>query len=409
MSGKDFKLPPEPAAGILAGELKKLEQTLGVPESLASRLAEFESFTRAAQAAHAQTLPLARAMEAARAQTLPFERAAEAMCAQTLHFEEAAKQTNRTLELMNAGFARAGSAVSIANSEFARSMDSIAKTIDLTKRFQEARALDLQKQFQEVAPGILEFQRHIEGASPTAKMFANLTRTLGLDQPRFLEATSSVKKMMEAVAAPALDIRKMMAELQASSAITLLSAGSFASSTTLNLTSVPEVVLEVVERNLREAGAQMASQTAEVAPSVEKVPGNWPWDRRLKKEPEYVQYIVYILLFFLLQPLIEGYFHALWERWMNSGSHEARTQIAIEIQQNFGPDRLTPLRCVKRAIDVREGPSTTSRVTGRLSADQPVEVLEKHGPFSRIRYRDVTDGEIREGWAASGFLLKSKC
>jgi hypothetical protein len=372
VSGKELKPPPEPTGGIQASKLKKLERTLGVPESLASQVGRTlnldqsrffgvsSSVEKMMREAAAPSLEIQRMMRELAAPSLEIQKTMRALAAPSLEIQK---------------MMRALAAPSLEIQKTMRALAAPSLEIQETMRVLAAPSLEIQKMMREATAPFLEIQKMMRGAA----------------------------------AAPSLNIQKMMAELRANSAMTFLSAESFASNNTLDLTSIPEVVLGVVERNLREAGVEIATQTEQVAPAAENIQVDWPWERRLKKEPEYVQYIVWILLFFLIHPIVEGFFHALAERWLNSDSAQARTQISIEVRQNFGADRLAPLRCAKRAIDVREAPSTTSQVTGRLSADQPVEVLETRGPFSLIRYRDPVNGETREGWAASGFLVKSRC
>ncbi len=54
--------------------------------------------------------------------------------------------------------------------------------------------------------------------------------------------------------------------------------------------------------------------------------------------------------------------------------------------------------------------------TGQGILDHPFEALlaksamiETEGSFSRIQYYDSASGEVREGWAASGYLVRAAC
>jgi hypothetical protein len=53
---------------------------------------------------------------------------------------------------------------------------------------------------------------------------------------------------------------------------------------------------------------------------------------------------------------------------------------------------------------VRSEASTAGKVIDLLPHGTAVEVLESHGSWSLIRYRVPHSSDIREGWAASGYL-----
>lgn len=291
--------------------------------------------------------------------------AAEAARAYSAQLDGIASQASRLLHLAEPGFAKAASAVMMANSEWTRSInDSIS------------RAQDLDELWKRAADSVVDF--------------AKLTESI-------------------VAAAPQLDIQTMLDELRASTAISALATGHFATNGILPLTTVPEAVREVVQRHLPQVSSQDTLQPAPAAPSPETAaPTDYAWDAWLKLQPPWVQ-VFFWLLIRLVLIVLAGVAHTL-ERWLSSDSHEARTQTVVEIKQTLGPDYVNGLRCVRgTGVKLREGPSKDAPVVGRLSAGRPVEVVETQGSFTHIPYRDPATGEIREGWAASGYLVNVAC
>jgi Bacterial SH3 domain len=143
--------------------------------------------------------------------------------------------------------------------------------------------------------------------------------------------------------------------------------------------------------------AQVPESTS--APAMSSLEDAW------KALPFPVQLFVYLLWYLLLIPLAASYV----QRWTKS-SPESRPEIIVNVNETLGDDFSRNLRCVRGAgINIRESPSKTAPIIGRLGRSQAVAVIETEGSFSRIQYHDPVSGEIREGWAASGYLVGTTC
>jgi len=118
----------------------------------------------------------------------------------------------------------------------------------------------------------------------------------------------------------------------------------------------------------------------------------------------------FLVLLFILKSMSEEIIHEHVKGWTGAHSREERQVVYGQITQNFGEDSAKHLRCVRAStLKVREEPSAAGEILNLLPRGTPVEVLESHGSWSRIRYRVPHSTDIREGWAASGYLSFEIC
>jgi hypothetical protein len=289
----------------------------------------------------------------------------EGLLAHSRQFEEVSKNLDRMLRLHDSGIARAASSIATASSEWTRSLDSILGRVDWAKNIHES------------VGSIGNFARLAEGMGSL----------------------------------PELKFQKMVDDLFSNRGMDALSGHSFATKGVLNLSTVGQAALAVVERHFPEVKEQVEETAANAnSPREKEEPTDYVWDAALKRQPPWFQVMVMLLMLVALQPVYDAYKKFVAERWLSSGSEEARSQIVIEVCQNLGSDSVVQLRCTRgTGVSVRESPNKQSAVIGRLSAGQPVEVVETQGAFTHVRYRDASNHEIREGWAASGYLVNSAC
>ena len=145
-------------------------------------------------------------------------------------------------------------------------------------------------------------------------------------------------------------------------------------------------------------GADVLALQPSIAPSEDALT---TWFRGL---PSYLQVFLLVALFFA-HPVTDFLVH----RWLTE-SAEDRPKVAVEINQYYGGEFPGDVRCVRGSgVIVRDGPSKTSLIIGRLGINQPVVVVDTAGAFLKIRYQDADSKEIREGWAASGHLISGAC
>jgi hypothetical protein len=114
---------------------------------------------------------------------------------------------------------------------------------------------------------------------------------------------------------------------------------------------------------------------------------------------------VFIWLFttLFLEPILQ---REVVDRFLSARDEAARVVIITEVQQNFGRDLLEPIRCVKAShLRVRSAADKDAEVVDELSEGQSVEVVERSGGFSHIRYVSTSTGDFKEGWAATSRLV----
>jgi hypothetical protein len=127
------------------------------------------------------------------------------------------------------------------------------------------------------------------------------------------------------------------------------------------------------------------------------------------KQPIQVKFL-FLLLLFIVKSVTDAYIAEHVKVWTAPHSGEERQLIYNQITQNFGADTARRLRCVKAsALKVRSEASTTSKIIDSLPHGTAAEVLESQGSWSLIRYRVPHSSDIREGWAASGYLSLEIC
>lgn len=127
-------------------------------------------------------------------------------------------------------------------------------------------------------------------------------------------------------------------------------------------------------------------------------------------QPPATRLLILLLLYLLDQifgPIIG---EEVRGRWLKSSDSATQQIIINEIHQYNIPDAANSLRCVNGSgVNVREAPSTDAAIIGKLPGGRPVVVLESHAAFSKVEYIDASSGETRNGWAASGYLVKAVC
>ncbi len=380
---------PQREFGLLAAELKKLEglgtvaadlkrlqtQTLSISSAVASGLAAHSIAADFGRLYSDRVEGIAR--DVRNSLSLMDSNIARATSALTLARTDWSSQAIRTLEITTAAHPV----------EIRKQLDQVASSINFSKVFEQAaKSLDLTKHVQQ-ASGSFDYVKDAAAAARSIINSVNLTMLPGR--------------------AATLNVDAILKDLRASTAITVLSTGPLAAQGVLHLSSIPEAVREVVQRHVAETSVATAPTRSPTAASSESaVPADNGWEPWLQRQPMWVRLLFWSLITLLLGPMLHAYWDVQMERWLGSHTPEARTQIESEVQRDFGSDYLNRLRYAKGTLRVREAPRTDASIVDRLSAGQPVELLEAHGTFSHIRYRDPASGQIREGWAASGYLVK---
>jgi hypothetical protein len=134
------------------------------------------------------------------------------------------------------------------------------------------------------------------------------------------------------------------------------------------------------------------------------------WNEWLRRLPAHVQFIVLFLVLLVLQPIADAAWSQLVARWLGADKVQDQRVVIEETRNYFGTGSVQSLRCVRaRSLRVRESADKKAVVIGSLRAGQSVEVIEVQGSWSLIRYKDQTTGELRQGWAASGYLVGCTC
>jgi len=130
----------------------------------------------------------------------------------------------------------------------------------------------------------------------------------------------------------------------------------------------------------------------------------------LFQQPAYKQAIVISIYVLVILPLVTAIWANRVDAWLGHPMPEARTIIYNDIKQNFGAEEARRLRCVRAAnLNVRSEGSTAGTIVDALPGGTSVEILETKGSWSLIHYRVDKFAEIREGWAASGYLAVNMC
>jgi hypothetical protein len=119
---------------------------------------------------------------------------------------------------------------------------------------------------------------------------------------------------------------------------------------------------------------------------------------------------VFLVILWILQTTVAALIGEGVKAWMNAGDHQERQIIYNQVTQDYGAEAARRLRCVRAsALKVRSEASTTGQIIDSLPRGTAVEVLESQGSWSLIRYRVPHSSDIREGWAASGYLSLEIC
>ena len=280
------------------------------------------------------------------------------------------------------------------------------------------------KQMERLLAPSLRMQERIN--SPTMRMLARLDSPLkGLDNPAFAAicaariwsdsfseahraAQSSMQETLrvfqraaeEAAAMARVDVAELATAVEASlgslplAATVVGSAAIVEGADTASATGYVTVPL---------TGARTAATSGAITPTA--AADSRSLEDVWKTIPLPVLFFLYLLWHLLIKPLDNAYM----EQWVK-GAPDSRPQIINNVNQNLGEDYSRKLRFVRGSgINVRESPSKVAPIIGRLSRSQAVAVIETEGSFSRIQYHDAASGEIREGWAAAGYLVGTTC
>jgi hypothetical protein len=120
--------------------------------------------------------------------------------------------------------------------------------------------------------------------------------------------------------------------------------------------------------------------------------------------------LFFFVILFILKSMSEEIIHEQVKGWTGAHSREERQVVYGQITQNFGEDSAKHLRCIRASVlKVREEPNAAGAILDSLPRGTPVQVLESQGSWSRFRYRVPHSSDIREGWAASGYLSFEIC
>lgn len=134
------------------------------------------------------------------------------------------------------------------------------------------------------------------------------------------------------------------------------------------------------------------------------------WEEWLSKQPVHIQIVVYFLVQCIFVTIWQAYGEKKVEQWFFTEDPSERMELLREIRDATA-DRQESLRCVatRTKLRVRSEPHVQAPVTGDLSPQQTVEIVESRGAWSLVRYATKPSREIREGWAASRFLVRIAC
>lgn len=138
-----------------------------------------------------------------------------------------------------------------------------------------------------------------------------------------------------------------------------------------------------------------------------------PWrsiddvEASFKKLPLHAQLIVLIVFVFFLKPLWDRAYtdYVLAEYGSSSVAPERATVVDVrEVSE------IAALRCViADALNVRASASKAAERIGSLPRGHLVEVLDRDGAWSYVRYRHPDTDVLDMGWVATGYLSRELC
>jgi hypothetical protein len=394
---KELKLTEQMPGSVLASELKRIDEV-----GIGTYLRSLEN----------QALSISSVVSSQLAETdFAF---ADAGRLYSERMEGMAAGLRNTLQLAESSIAHAASAFSLAHSDsiaqavrmwdtssaaqalqISKAFEQVGRTLGLTPAHEQMRrSLDYSKAFEQMGKS-LDYSKAFEQMGKSldfTKEFERVTGTIDFTKHAEVAARSIIDGLHIQAGAATLDLRSMFDEVRASSAMSMLVTGQTGSgAAALDLSAVREVVEEVVQRYVPKPGERSA-------------PADYPWDAAMKQLGWYA--LIVLIIVWLFTMTVDAYWHVKVERFMNAHDPKARAEIVTEAREDFGREYADGLRCTKTNLNVRQDPSPEAAIVGHLMAGQPVEVVEAQGPFSRIRYRVPGSDQLREGWAASGYLVK---
>jgi hypothetical protein len=137
------------------------------------------------------------------------------------------------------------------------------------------------------------------------------------------------------------------------------------------------------------------------AQEAQLTPARW-----LATQPMHVQLFV-IFLVFLLSHAAGTFLDETTKQLMGSDKAPAPTVTYNDNRRFSRPQDRNPLRRLRANLRIRSAPSREGMEIVVLPAGAIVEALEVRRDWTRVRSKDPSSGEPREGWAASSYLAKT--
>lgn len=123
------------------------------------------------------------------------------------------------------------------------------------------------------------------------------------------------------------------------------------------------------------------------------------------RQPIQVRAFFLVMLFFL-HSTVDSYIHERTKDWMHASTPTERQNIHDEVTQSLGADALKQLRFVRAGkLRVRTEASLSATVIVWLPRGTGVEIIETKGSWSLICFKDISTNGIKQGWAASSYLV----
>lgn len=142
-------------------------------------------------------------------------------------------------------------------------------------------------------------------------------------------------------------------------------------------------------------------------------PESEPWrsvddiEESFKKLPLHGQLLFLIVFMFFVRPLWDrAYTDFVLGEYGSPGVASERLEVA-EVREVA---EIAALRCViADALNVRSSASKTAERIGALPRGHLVEVLERNGAWSYVRFRKPESDALDMGWVATGYLSRELC
>ncbi len=153
--------------------------------------------------------------------------------------------------------------------------------------------------------------------------------------------------------------------------------------------------------------------TDSIQPGEPIPPADKPWrsvddiEESFKKLPLHAQLLFLIVFIMLLRPLWDRAYTDFVLSEYGSPDHAPKRLAVVDDREST---EMAALRCVVAdALNVR---STASKAAERVSAlprGYLVEVLERNGAWSYVRFRNPESDALEMGWVATGYLSRELC